>query len=247
MISKRAFAFFRQRDWSGMIFELLIVALGVLLGIQASNWNDDRLRHARQDEVLAQLGAELDQTIAEADQRIAFSVRMVDEIGVVIGAAETGQLNPEDDAKFRSGLNLLDSWWKPAWRLGTIDELVSRGELDLIPDATLRAGLIAYRDTVGVIRGDIEMMVGDIYQHMPTVVRHVRFDPTSAVLEAKTEADMLDAKLFEVSANPAELHADPDVPSALGAIRRDQVYALGNQITIREEAVRLRELLKAVQ
>ncbi|MGB0135334.1 hypothetical protein [Dokdonella sp.] len=77
MISWRALAFFRQRDWSGMTLELLIVALGVLLGIQASNWNDDRLRHARPDEVLAQLGAELDQTIAEADQRIAFSVRTV--------------------------------------------------------------------------------------------------------------------------------------------------------------------------
>lgn len=247
MIGKRAIAFVRRRDWSGMVFELLIVALGVLLGIQASNWNDDRLRHARQGEVLAQLGAELDQTIAEADQRIAFGERTVDEIGVVIGATQTGKLDPKHDAKFRSALNLLDSWWKPAWRLGTVHELVAKGELDLIPDAKLRAGLIAYRDTVIVIRGDIEMMVGDIYQHMPTVVRHVRFDPTRPVFDAKTEADMMEADLFDVSASPAALHTDPEVLNALGAIRRDQVYALGNQITVREEAVRLREQLKALQ
>ncbi len=247
MIGKRAREFVRQRDWVGTAFELLIVALGVLLGIQASNWNDDRLRNARQGEVLSQLGAELDQTIAEADQRIAFGARTVEEIGVVISAAESGHVDPEDDAKFRSGLNLLDGWWKPAWRLGTVDELISKGELDLIPDARLRAGLIAYRDTVNVIRGDLEMMVADIYQHMPTVVRHVRFDPTRAVFEAKSEADMMNADLFDVSANPADLHADHEVLNALSAIRRDQVYALGNQITVREEAVALREQLKAVQ
>ena len=247
MIRKRIIAYFRQRDWPGMTFELLIVALGVLLGIQASNWNDDRLRLARQDEVLAQLRAELDQTIDEADQRIIFATRTVDEISVVIVATQNGRLDPEDDAKFRSGLNLLDSWWKPAWRLGTVDELISKGELDLIPDASLRAGLIAYRDTVGVIRGDIEMMVGDIYQHMPTIVRHVRFEPTRAVFEAKTEADMLNADLFDVSANPAEMQADPAVLTALDAIRRDQVYALGNQVTVREEAVRRRERLRALQ
>ncbi|MGB0135335.1 hypothetical protein [Dokdonella sp.] len=111
----------------------------------------------------------------------------------------------------------------------------------------LRAGLVAYRDTVSVIRGDIEMMVDDIYQHMPTIVRHVRFEPTSTVFAARTEADMMNAELFDVSANPVDLHADPEVLSALGAIRRDQVYALGNQITVRKEAIGLRNRLKALQ
>jgi hypothetical protein len=37
---QRFVSYLRQRDWPGMFFELLVVALGVLLGIQASNWND---------------------------------------------------------------------------------------------------------------------------------------------------------------------------------------------------------------
>jgi hypothetical protein len=32
----------RQRDWPAALFELLIVAVGVLLGIEASNWNESR-------------------------------------------------------------------------------------------------------------------------------------------------------------------------------------------------------------
>ncbi len=38
----RVIAFMRQRDWPAALFELLIVAVGVLLGIEASNWNESR-------------------------------------------------------------------------------------------------------------------------------------------------------------------------------------------------------------
>ena len=39
---RRVVSFLRQRDWPGALFELLIVTLGVLLGIEASNWNESR-------------------------------------------------------------------------------------------------------------------------------------------------------------------------------------------------------------
>jgi hypothetical protein len=39
---RRVVPFMRQRDWPAAFFELLIVAVGVLLGIEASNWNESR-------------------------------------------------------------------------------------------------------------------------------------------------------------------------------------------------------------
>ena len=32
----------RQQDWAAVAIDLAIVVLGVFLGIQASNWNDER-------------------------------------------------------------------------------------------------------------------------------------------------------------------------------------------------------------
>lgn len=44
---RRIISFLRQRDWPGMLFELLIVAIGVILGIQASDWNARRAQARR--------------------------------------------------------------------------------------------------------------------------------------------------------------------------------------------------------
>ena len=50
---RRIVSFLRQRDWPGMLFELLIVAIGVILGIQASDWNAKRA-HARRTALIAE-------------------------------------------------------------------------------------------------------------------------------------------------------------------------------------------------
>ena len=75
---KRIIAFMRSRDWPGALFELLIVALGVLLGIEASNWNKTREERQRTAQVVSvirqdlqdgmrveqELGAEVDAGLA---------------------------------------------------------------------------------------------------------------------------------------------------------------------------------------
>lgn len=46
-------------DWQKMIGETIIVVVGVFLGIQASNWNDERLERAETSQVLRGLKPEL--------------------------------------------------------------------------------------------------------------------------------------------------------------------------------------------
>jgi len=54
---------FRERmkaqDWFGVGIELLIVAIGVFLGMQVSNWNDDRVAHERGQAYRAQIVADV--------------------------------------------------------------------------------------------------------------------------------------------------------------------------------------------
>ena len=56
---KRIIAFMRSRDWPGALFELLIVALGVLLGIEASNWNESREERQRTAQVVSVIRQDL--------------------------------------------------------------------------------------------------------------------------------------------------------------------------------------------
>jgi hypothetical protein len=78
---RRVVSFMRQRDWPAALFELLIVAVGVLLGIEASNWNESRdaarrsalavtvLRQDLRDGIRyeGQAGAEVDAGLAAFD------------------------------------------------------------------------------------------------------------------------------------------------------------------------------------
>ena len=51
---------FRNRDWFGIGLELLTVVLGVLLGLQASQWAAERQERAYRTQIIAALGATLD-------------------------------------------------------------------------------------------------------------------------------------------------------------------------------------------
>jgi hypothetical protein len=50
---------FKEQDWFGVGVELLIVAIGVFLGMQVSNWNDARVAHERGQTYRAQIIADI--------------------------------------------------------------------------------------------------------------------------------------------------------------------------------------------
>lgn len=61
---KRIVRYLGTQDWNAIAVEFVIVTAGVLLGIQVSNWNDDRLDKARVDQQLASLRTELQGNLA---------------------------------------------------------------------------------------------------------------------------------------------------------------------------------------
>lgn len=56
---QRFVSFMRERDWPGMLFELLVVAVGVMLGIGASDWNAKREEAERTAQVVEALREDL--------------------------------------------------------------------------------------------------------------------------------------------------------------------------------------------
>lgn len=61
---KRIISFFRERDWPGMFFELLVVTIGVLLGISASNWNESRIQNQRTTQIVEAMRQDLRDGVA---------------------------------------------------------------------------------------------------------------------------------------------------------------------------------------
>ena len=55
MIFKRAIAKLRAQDWTAITIELAIVVVGVFIGMQVSNWNQDRIERRETGRMLVEL------------------------------------------------------------------------------------------------------------------------------------------------------------------------------------------------
>lgn len=77
MIQQRLGARLKQQDWVAVTTELALVVAGVFLGIQVSNWNDQRKARALEGAYLARIAQDVRGDVAGLDEIIRVSaVRM---------------------------------------------------------------------------------------------------------------------------------------------------------------------------
>ncbi|OOG61134.1 hypothetical protein B0E47_00205 [Rhodanobacter sp. B05] len=81
----------REYDWMAAVIELAIVVVGVLIAPQVSNWNQDRMDHARADGYYRRLHAELIVDQHNIDNTLVFWKKVSDYGTAAIANGETGQ------------------------------------------------------------------------------------------------------------------------------------------------------------
>lgn len=118
----------RQRDWPGALFELLIVALGVLLGIEASNWNENRDESRRTAQVITMLRRDLQDGIDVEDDVGA-------EVDAGLASFETARKRGEHPVPYFYRIpgadNPPNTAWEAALQTGLADLIDPRLLFDL--------------------------------------------------------------------------------------------------------------------
>ena len=67
MILRRVIQHVRNQDWSAIVIDFFIVVIGVYMGIELGNWNDDRDAHSESRRALDRLSVEIDTNLATLD------------------------------------------------------------------------------------------------------------------------------------------------------------------------------------
>ena len=141
MIFRRFLQRFHQQQWGAIATELVIVIIGVFIGMQVSNWNEDR---------------------ATARQAAEFTVRLTDDLRKEAWAYESLiNYNSQTNANQRRVLDAMagdielsdEQFVISAYRAtqykdfnryrATYDELVSTGNIGLVKDQALRETAVA--------------------------------------------------------------------------------------------------------
>jgi hypothetical protein len=64
MLLRRFSNHFRRQDWFAVVLDLLVVVLGIVIGLQASQWNQSRIDQREEIKYLLALDADLDDSHA---------------------------------------------------------------------------------------------------------------------------------------------------------------------------------------
>jgi hypothetical protein len=118
VILRRAIERLRQHEWLAVMIELLIVILGVLIGIQASNWNEARVE--RQHQVALLEGFRADMRDYSAVSR-KFSRRAVNGLAAFDAAIARGERPAPYFMRFRGSDTAPKSVWEVAQQSGLTD------------------------------------------------------------------------------------------------------------------------------
>ena len=137
----------RQQEWTAFAIEFALVVIGVLVGLQVSNWNETRVEAATERANLLRLGEEfasVEQELIRVSDRYGATLAST---GLVIEALRAGT-PPNDTAGFRQALREAQFVWDVPAQSATYAELVATGSLSRLSDPQLRASLIRYGDYV---------------------------------------------------------------------------------------------------
>lgn len=134
----------REHDWLAAATELVIVVVGILLALQVSNWNQDRVDRERGTRFIVRLEAEIASDQRSMDEAIAFW-RQVGAFGEsAMANSESGALVANDAWKTVLAYYQASQLYPFELEDTTFLEMREGGGLALIADESLRKRIADY-------------------------------------------------------------------------------------------------------
>ncbi|WP_297833496.1 hypothetical protein [Thermomonas sp.] len=126
----------RKHDWTGVIVELMVLVIGVYLGVQASNWNEDWQNERKAADFTQRLQADLSIEAWGWQFQHHYFSQVLDNARRAADAL-AGDLPLSDEALLVSAYRATQ-YSEYVHHRATYDELVSTGQIGLIRDPGLR-------------------------------------------------------------------------------------------------------------
>ena len=145
MLLRRVISHFRKQEWTAIGIDFVIVVVGVVMGIQVSNWNEELETQRKADVFTARLMTDLVNEAWAYQGLIEYQDDVLDSAERAIDAL-TGELAMSDEQFLINAYRASNYSFTERSR-ATFDELISTGEIGLIADRKLRETAIYIYNT----------------------------------------------------------------------------------------------------
>jgi hypothetical protein len=134
MILRRVIGHFKHQEWTAIGIDFVIVVLGVFVGIQVSNWNQQRAEDVRAQAYLVRVNGNLATDLQSIERRVVFWSEVIDYGKDAVHYAETGELVDGSAWKTVLAFYQASQLWQWVPSDATYQEMRSGGELGLLSE-----------------------------------------------------------------------------------------------------------------
>lgn len=132
MIFKRLFTNAAEQNWSVVFLEIVVVFVGIFLGIQATNWNEERKSIADGYYYLDLLQRQLDDEVQTIEKVIIRLSDDIEQMQRALNLLYEESWSEEEYAQFRSDHVAVYNGVRDPRRPSALRQLLDRGKIDLV-------------------------------------------------------------------------------------------------------------------
>lgn len=174
MIFRRVKAHIEKENWFAVSVDFFIVVLGMFMGFQLQQWNENRSDAANSREYLKRLVVDMELSTARNEFQAKLAFDHVESYDLVLNALQNCHLEKSKQAQFGASLYNLGKFDMPTMLMGTIDELNATGNFLLIRNLELRSQIsesVRVQKTILTVESQITALVIPSINYVRTFVR----------------------------------------------------------------------------
>lgn len=142
MLRRRIIEHVKSQNWVAIAIDFAIVVLGVFIGLQASNWNSERLAHEAGETYRARIVRDIQNNEADLRGRSAYLGQIKAFALQVLGDLD-GTVRITDEQFLIAAYQATQIYTRPLSR-STYDEVLSTGGLNTLGDVSTRDRIADY-------------------------------------------------------------------------------------------------------
>jgi|GEM_PF-2470797 len=182
MILRRLAEAIRGQNWLTVLIEIAIVVVGIFIGLQVDDWNENRKQKKIEAEALARLHTEAVATVDYFKQHVSYRMKAImraDKVFQVLFSGKSME-SSEDTSDAIASLRFYPTIAPPVTEYA---DLRSAGVLSKITSRPVRQAISEYHQRLAYIQGQLPGFKADTdqFQLTPEEGEYRVYDPTSAV------------------------------------------------------------------
>lgn len=212
MILRRLTKHIKEQNWFAVSLDVLVVITGIFLGMQVTEWNEDRNDRIDGQDFLARIHKEIVATELTSsrvkERRLNLITTLTQAAKVVFDPSKPERLDQDlcDALATSHYLNIAIS------ELPSMTELMSAGRVAIIEDHPLRTALIEHQQKAGTLRETIQSLffiVHNLPMKHPNLIQSTPYyDEALGEMQSRYQCDLAEMRKDQAFLNAASENVD---------------------------------------